>query len=407
MNTLTLPRPLDTRAFPRAARLALHLLERIEHGSLVLRFPDGQRALYGRGGPVAELALKHWKVFGATLRGGDIGFAESWAAGDWSSPDLPRLLALLAANRNAAEELIYGSWWGTLIARLRHLLRANTRAQAKKNIHAHYDIGNDFYALWLDRGMTYSSALDSAAGDPMAPYSEAELEAAQDAKYQRVIDELNLERGARVLEIGCGWGGFAERAARAGLQVTGLTLSTEQLDWARGRLARQGLAADLRLQDYRDEQGMYDGVASIEMFEAVGEAWWPSYFATVARSLKPGGRACIQTIVIADELFARYRRSTDFIQQYIFPGGMLPSPMAFREQARRAGLRVERELAFGPAYARTLATWRARFLARLDAVHAQGFDERFVRLWEMYLAYCQAAFAQGNTDVVQYTLVRA
>lgn len=404
-SVLVQPRP-DTARFPRAARIALRLLERVEHGTLAVRFPDGQQAIYGRGGPVVELRLANWNVFAATLRSGDIGFAESYIAGDWSSPDLPRLLAFLVANRDAAEELVYGSWWGTLIARLRHLLRANTRAQARRNIHAHYDIGNNFYELWLDRGMTYSSALATAVSDPHAPFGAEELEATQDAKYARVLTELQLPPAARVLEIGCGWGGMAEAAARAGHRLTGLTLSTEQLAWAQDRLTRQGLSADLRLQDYRDEAGSYDGVASIEMFEAVGEAWWPSYFATVARALKPGGRACIQTITIADELFARYREGTDFIQQFIFPGGMLPSPSAFREQAERAGLAVVNELAFGPAYARTLATWRASFMAQLGTVRRQGFDDRFVRTWEMYLAYCEAAFAKGNTDVVQFTLVR-
>jgi cyclopropane-fatty-acyl-phospholipid synthase len=254
--------------------------------------------------------------------------------------------------------------------------------------------------------MTYSSALLEDVRDPHAVLSPTAMAAGQDAKYARVLDELELAPGSRVLEIGCGWGGLAELAAQRGHALTGLTLSTEQLAWARERLARQGLEADLRLQDYRDEAGMYDGVASIEMFEAVGEEYWPSYFGTVARSLRSGGRACIQSIVIDDALFARYRKGTDFIQQYIFPGGMLPSPAAFKAQAEAAGLRVERSLAFGRAYARTLATWRASFMAQLPAVRELGFDERFVRIWDYYLACCEAAFAEGSTDVVQYTLVR-
>jgi cyclopropane-fatty-acyl-phospholipid synthase len=234
-----------------------------------------------------------------------------------------------------------------------------------------------------------------------------ELESGQRAKYTRVLDELRLDRGARVLEIGCGWGGFAEIAARAGVHATGLTLSPSQLEYAQRRLRRQKLEADLKLQDYRDETGVYDGIASIEMFEAVGEQYWPTYFATLNRCLKTGGRACIQTIVIADELFDRYRVGTDFIQQYIFPGGMLPSPSAFRAQAEGAGLRIVADLSFGRDYARTLATWRAGFMNQLAAVRALGFDERFERLWEFYLAYCEAAFAEGNTDVVQYTLEKA
>jgi cyclopropane-fatty-acyl-phospholipid synthase len=210
-----------------------------------------------------------------------------------------------------------------------------------------------------------------------------------------------------VLEIGCGWGGFAETAARAGHAIKGLTLSPSQLEFARARLARQNLPAELLLQDYRDERGQYDGIASIEMFEAVGEAYWTTYFDTLARCLKAGGRACIQTIEIADRLFDRYRRSTDFIQQYVFPGGMLPCPSEFRRQAERAGLRVVNARSFGTHYAKTLATWRVRFMAQLDAVRAQGFDERFIRIWHFYLAYCEAAFAEGNTDVTQYTLQKA
>lgn len=405
-DSLVLDRAPKASSFPTSARLALRLLERLDHGGLELAFPDGQRALFGRGAPVSDLRLANWNVFAATMRGGDVGFAESFVAGDWASSDLPRLLAFLLRNRAAAERLIYGSFWGTLVARLRHLLNRNTKAQARKNIHAHYDLGNGFYSLWLDPGMTYSSALLDDVRDPHAVLSPGALAAGQDAKYARVLDELALAPGSRVLEIGCGWGGLAELAARRGYALTGLSLSTEQLAWARERLARQGLAADLRLQDYRDESGVYDGVASIEMFEAVGEEYWPSYFRTVARSLRAGGRACIQSIVIDEALFARYRKSTDFIQQYIFPGGMLPSPTAFTAQAEAAGLQVERSLAFGRAYARTLATWRASFLAQLPAVRALGFDERFVRIWDYYLACCEAAFAEGSTDVVQYTLVR-
>jgi cyclopropane-fatty-acyl-phospholipid synthase len=240
----------------------------------------------------------------------------------------------------------------------------------------------------------------------IAPVGEDALAAAQRAKYARVLDALELAPGARILEIGCGWGGFAEVAARAGHAVTGLTLSPAQLDYARARLRSQRLAADLRLQDYRDEHGVFDGIASIEMFEAVGAAYWPAYFATLARCLKPGKRACIQTIVIDEALFERYRRGTDFIQQYIFPGGMLPSPRAFEEHAQRAGLQIVASMRFGRDYAITLASWRARFTARLDAVRALGFDERFIRLWTFYLAYCEAAFAEGNTDVIQYTLLR-
>jgi cyclopropane-fatty-acyl-phospholipid synthase len=398
---------LDTARFPADARLALRLLERMRHGRLDVTFPDGQHAYFGdlRSTERADLQLGNWNLIRAALRSGDIGFAESYIDGDWGTRDLVRLLEFFIANRAAAEEVIYGSFIGRIAYRLRHLLNRNTRAQARRNIHAHYDLGNAFYALWLDPTMTYSSALFAQRADPHAVASPTELIAAQHAKYARVLDELELPAHAQLLEIGCGWGGLAEAAARRGHAVTGLTLSTEQLAHAQARLAQGGFAADLRLEDYRDHRGRYDGIASIEMFEAVGEAYWSSYFATLRRCLKPGARACLQTIVIDDALFERYRRGTDFIQQYIFPGGMLPSPAAFRSQAHAAGLDVVNEHRFGGDYARTLATWRASFLARLDDVRALGFDQRFVRIWDFYLAYCEAAFARENTDVIQYTLV--
>jgi cyclopropane-fatty-acyl-phospholipid synthase len=411
MNELVLPYAgsVDASRFPSHGRLALRLLDNLQHGRLDVRFPDGQSASFGAGGDAhpADLQLNNWNVIGAALSSGDIGFAESYIAGDWTTGDLARLLAFFLRNRDAADRMIYGTFLGRVVHRLRHLLNRNTKAQARRNIHAHYDLGNDFYALWLDRTMSYSSALLPTHATPHAPLTERALADGQVAKYRRVLDELQLDAGARILEIGCGWGGFAEMALGAGHAVTGLTLSTEQLDYARARLAAHGRACDLKLQDYREEHGQYDAIASIEMFEAVGEAYWPSYFATLKRCLAPRGRACVQTIVIADELFERYRAGTDFIQQYIFPGGMLPSPSAFRRAAGRAGLAVVNEHAFGFDYARTLATWRQRFHAQRDAVGALGFDDRFVRIWDFYLAYCEAAFARRNTDVIQYTLVHA
>ena len=411
MNELVLPYPgnVDAARFPSHGRLALRLLENLQHGRLDVRFPDGQRASFGAGchPHPADLQLANWNVVAAALASGDIGFAESYVAGDWASSHLPRLLTFFLRNREAADRLIYGNVFGRLVHRMRHLLNRNTPAQARRNVHAHYDLGNAFYALWLDPTMSYSSALLPPHATPHTPLSDAEMVDGQLAKYRRVLDELQLDAPARVLELGCGWGAFAELALRAGHTVTGLTLSTEQLEYARRRLASIGDGWDLRLQDYREERGQYDAIASIEMFEAVGETYWASYFATLKRCLTARGRACVQTIVIADELFGRYRSGTDFIQQYIFPGGMLPSPSAFRDAARRAGLAVVSERAFGPDYARTLATWRQRFHAQLAAVSALGFDERFVRIWEFYLAYCEAAFACRNTDVVQYTLVHA
>jgi cyclopropane-fatty-acyl-phospholipid synthase len=407
MNELVLPYDggVDAARFPSHGHLALRLLENLSHGRLDVQFPDGQRASFGsREAHPADLVMNNWNGVRAALSSGDIGFAESYIAGDWSTSDLARLLAFFLRNREAADRMIYGTFIGRFVHRIRHLLHRNTRAQARRNIHAHYDLGNAFYALWLDPTMSYSSALLPVHATPHAPLAERELVDGQVAKYRRVLDELQLRARGRILEIGCGWGGFAETALDAGHAVEGLTLSTEQLDYARARLAPAAGRWDLRLQDYREERGQYDAIASIEMFEAVGEAYWPSYFATLKRCLKPGGRACVQTIVIDDALFDRYRVGTDFIQQYIFPGGMLPSPSAFRHQAQRAGLAVVNEHAFGLDYARTLATWRERFHARLAAVRALGFDQRFVRIWDFYLAYCEAAFARRSTDVVQFTL---
>jgi cyclopropane-fatty-acyl-phospholipid synthase len=292
--------------------------------------------------------------------------------------------------------VVYGRWWGSLWQRAKHLLNRNSRAGSRRNIHAHYDIGNAFYRLWLDETMNYSSAWFD--GDPARGLVQA-----QHAKVQRALDACGLQPGQRLLEIGCGWGALAEAATARGARVSGVTLSSEQLEWARARVP----AADLRLQDYRDiGDEAFDALVSIEMFEAVGRAYWPQFFAAVKRLLVPGGRACIQSITIRDDLFERYVAGTDFIQQYIFPGGLLPSPSEFRKAAAAAGLELVDELAFGADYARTLALWRGRFLAQDVALRALGFDDRFLRTWEFYLAYCEAAFAGGNTDVVQFTLRR-
>jgi cyclopropane-fatty-acyl-phospholipid synthase len=384
---------------PAAARAVIALLSRMREGRLTLVTPGGQVLAFGAGDPHATVRLSNWDVFGASLSKGDIGFAESYIAGDWQTDSLATLMHVLLVNRDVVERAIYGSWWGSLLYRVRHLFNRNSRAGSRRNIHAHYDLGNPFYEVWLDPSMTYSSAL---FGDEPA----RSLQDAQDAKYRRILDQLALRPGARVLEIGCGWGGFAEMAARDGLHVTGLTLSTEQHAWATKRLADAGLADRARflLQDYRDEHGRYDAIVSIEMFEAVGEQYWPSYFQTLRRCLAPGGRAVVQTITIDESLFDRYRKSTDFIQQYIFPGGMLPSPTAFEQGAARTGLAVDDRFAFGRDYARTLKLWREAFVASLPRITAQGFDTRFARTWEFYLAYCEAGFSQGSTDVVQFTL---
>ena len=401
-NTLSLPQP--TRAgLPASARPLLRLLERLDGGSLELSLPDGSCRIFAGAGPRhAAMDIRDWALFDAVLARGDIGLAEAWLDGQWESPDPAALLTLLAENRDALARALYGSAWSLFGARLRHAFNANTRAGSRRNILAHYDLGNDFYRLWLDPGMSYSSALYE--GDPQRPLQEA-----QEAKNRRILSKLQATPGQRVLEIGCGWGGFAELAARDGLAVHGITLSPSQLAYAGERMARVGLddRARFSLTDYRDLAGRYDHIVSVEMFEAVGERWWPAWFAAVARNLAPGGRAVAQSIVIRDDLFARYRKGTDFIQQMVFPGGMLPSISAFREQAGRAGLEVREAFAFGRDYARTLAEWAKNFEAAWPQIARLGFDERFRRLWRFYLAYCEAGFAAGSTDVVQFELAHA
>ena len=404
MNTTTLTPAPPLRSTPATARIVLNLLRRITVGSLDIHTPDGRTLALGSGaGPRAAISLRDWSACSGALRSGDIGFAESYIAGRWTTPDLAALLRLLVANRGAIEHVIYGSWWGSLLYRARHLLNRNSRAGSRKNIHSHYDLGNDFYRLWLDETMNYSSAW--FGGDMSRPLAEA-----QRAKVRRALCESGVRPGSRLLEIGCGWGMLSQTAAAEfGARVVGVTLSQAQLDWGRARLDRAGLTerAELRLQDYRDiTDEPFDAICSIEMFEAVGREYWDAYFATLRDRLKPGGRACIQTITIRDDLFERYVRSTDFIQQYIFPGGLLPSPSAVRAQAARAGLRVVNEMAFGSDYAETLRRWRETFLGQEQHVRRLGFDTRFVRTWDFYLAYCEAAFATGNTDVVQFTLRR-
>lgn len=406
---LASPAPLATpRRLPPATRTVMRLLERLAVGQLELSMPDGSTLRLGRGTPHAALRVRDARCFERVLRSGDIGFAEGYIEGDWDTPDLPALIGLMLANREALERVLYGSWWGSALHRLRHALNRNSRRGSARNIHAHYDLGNPFYALWLDETMSYSSAwFDGNLAQPLAE--------AQRAKLRRTLREAGVREGSRVLEIGCGWGSLAQTAAAEfGAAVTGVTLSREQLAWGRERIAAAGLASrvDLRLQDYRDlpaefAHEPFDAVVSIEMFEAVGHAYWNDWFRTLHRCLAPGGRACIQSITIRDDLFQRYLRSTDFIQQYIFPGGLLPSVAAFEAQARRHGFEIERRLAFGRDYAETLRRWRHDFLAREAEVRAQGFDDRFFRIWNFYLAYCEAAFDHGSTDVVQFTLRRA
>jgi cyclopropane-fatty-acyl-phospholipid synthase len=390
---------------PRAARVLFAVLSRLRCGHLRIDGPGRQSFSFpGAGpGPDAALTVDDWDVCGEILRKGDIGFAEAYLQGRWSTPDLPALLTLAALNRGALDEAIYGSAWGKLLYRVRHLLRANTRAGSCRNIHAHYDLGNDFYAHWLDSTMTYSSA--RFQGDLGQSLEDAQL-----SKYERILALVNPRPGQRILEIGCGWGGFAEYAARTRrCAVHGITVSRRQLEFAQARIARAGLAERVSLAfcDYRDVQGRFDHVVSIEMVEAVGERFWPAYFDTIAARLAPGGSAVLQAITIADALFERYRRGTDFIQQYIFPGGMLASPGALRAQAQRAGLAVRGTHRFGPDYAETLRRWSERFNAAWAQLQGAGFDARFRRLWSFYLAYCEAGFRARTTDVMHVEMQHA
>ena len=417
MNTTSAP-SMASRAGrstpPAAARVVLNMLQRLQHGQLTLTLPDGHTTvMHGNGQDSrhlhATLQVKDWAMFQRVLKSGDIGLAESYMAGEWHTADLSALLTLLIANREVLEQAVYGSWWGSLLYRIKHAFNRNSRQGSARNIHAHYDLGNAFYSEWLDPSMSYSSAWFEDGN------RDAPLEPAQQAKSQRALREAGVQAGSRVLEIGCGWGSLARTAAQDfGANVTGVTLSTEQLAWAKERLQADGLseACDLRLQDYRDlpaefEAQPFDAVVSIEMFEAVGVEYWDSYFDTLRRCLKPGGLACVQSITIRDDLFDRYRKSTDFIQQYIFPGGLLPSVSQFEARALQHGFVVERKLAFGADYAETLRRWHTLFNQREASVRQHGFDERFMRVWRFYLSYCEAAFELGNTDVVQFTLRKA
>lgn len=409
MNPTTTSAPVNssTQAMPASVRRVVSLLQRLQHGTLHVQWPDGRVEQFGSAngeGLNATLHLHSYAPLTQAMKSGDIGFAESYIAGEWTTNNLAELLQLLVANRRDMEELIYGNWLGRLFYRVRHLLHRNTRSNSKKNIHAHYDLGNAFYELWLDPTMNYSSAwFDNDRTQPMAQ--------AQTAKVRRALRMVNAKAGDRILEIGCGWGALAELGGQEfGAHMSGVTLSHEQLAFANQRMQTQGLAAtsNLRLQDYRDiKDGPYDAICSIEMLEAVGQEYWSTYFESVARLLKSGGKACVQTITIDNSLFDRYVKSTDFIQQYIFPGGCLPCPREFRAHAERAGLKVIDELAFGLDYAETLRRWRHQFMADKAQVLQLGFDERFIRIWEFYLAYCEAAFEQHNTDVMQFTLVKA
>lgn len=400
----------STTHLPTTARTFINLVHGIKDGQLLLTLPDQSQYLCGAASKtssakIVDIVVHDWSVFGEILSRGDIGAAETFMDGLWGTESLTALLTLIGNNRAALNKAIHGRPWQLLSAWLLHRFRANTRRGSKRNIMAHYDLGNDFYQLWLDETMTYSSALFDRHAHP-GNATLRDLPTAQQAKNDRMLDALAVKPGDRILEVGCGWGGFAEQVTARGASVTGLTLSPAQLAFAKKRAAQGGWsdAAEFLLTDYRDMQGQYDHIVSVEMFEAVGERWWPTYFRTLKRLLKPGGRALIQVITIDDALFKQYRKGTDFIQRHVFPGGMLPSPSVFCHQAEKAGLSVTDDLAFGAHYAKTLALWHETFCERLIDVKSQGFDDRFIRLWRFYLSYCEAGFRTKSTDVHQYTL---
>lgn len=391
------------RDLPRYFARVFEVAARIPNGRLDFRLPDGRvfRAQGQNPGPVAEVQIHNPDTFARLVREGDLGFCEAYLDEWWSSPDLQAFLDLLHTENDELYDGFPGMFFVRSYERMRHWMNRNTKDQAKKNIAAHYDLGNDFYGIWLDDTMTYSSALFETG--------QESLEAAQIAKYASMVDQIGAKAGDHLLEIGCGWGGFAEYAAKErGIRVTGLTLSVEQLNFARERIEKAGLShlVDFKLQDYRDEKATYDGIASIEMFEAVGEQYWPVYFDTIKRCLAPGSKATLQVITVQDARFETYRKNVDFIQKYIFPGGMLPSPKALRAEIARAGLECTRSIEFGRSYSLTLRRWFETFNARWDEIAALGFDARFKRMWNFYLTSCAGAFEGGNCDVTQITITR-
>jgi cyclopropane-fatty-acyl-phospholipid synthase len=388
---------------PRMARLALGFAARLRRGTLDVTLPDSRVVRLGglEPGPAAVMRLHSYGFASRLINSGDIGIAEAYLNGDWDTPDLTQFLYLFCVNHDLIQAMLGDKPLIRFLQIGRHWLNRNTRRQARRNILAHYDIGNAFYSAWLDPSMTYSSAL----------YEEhtEDLTAAQTNKYRRLAEAIHLQPGQKLLEIGCGWGGFAEYVAKTfGAKVVGLTISKEQRDFAQKRIRDAGLndKVEIKLQDYRDERDRYDRIASIEMIEAVGEQFWPKYFSQLRDRLLPGGFAGIQAITIQDSIFESYRKEVDFIQRYIFPGGMLPSPEILKDLGERFGIPVIRERIFGQDYAKTLGIWRDNFRAAWPNLKPLGFDDRFRRLWEYYLAYCEAGFLSGNIDVRQVVFAK-
>ena len=386
---------------PRYFAQVFEMTKKMNTGRLDFELPDGRifRAHGKNPGPISHLEINNSDVFARLIREGDLGFCDAYLDGWWSTPDLQVFLDLVHADNDEMYDAFPGMGMVRAWEKFRFWLQSNSKSQAKKNISYHYDLGNDFYKLWLDETMTYSSAIFKTG--------QESTESAQIEKYSSLVDQMGAKEGDHILAIGCGWGGFAEYAAKErGLKVTGLTISKEQLKYAENRIKVAGLShlVNFKLQDYRDERGKYDGIASIEMFEAVGEKYWPAYFDCVKNCLYPGKQATLQIITIQEARWEIYRRGVDFIQKYIFPGGMLPSPAVLRSEVERAGLKVVNSIEFGESYSQTLRRWHETFNVKWDEISEMGFDDRFRRMWNFYLTSCASTFRYGNCDVTQITI---
>ena len=394
----------NQKNLPRYFSQVFEMADAMNTGRLDFVLPDGRvfRASGKNPGPVARVDIHNPEIFARLIREGDLGFSDAYLDNWWSTPDLQSFMDWVHAENEELYDGFPGMGLVRIFEKIRFWLQSNSKRQARKNISHHYDLGNDFYGLWLDNTMTYSSALFTTG--------QESLEAAQIAKYASMVDQMGVKEGDHVLEIGCGWGGFAEYAAKErGLKVTGLTISKEQLDYSKKRIESKGLQdrVNIKLQDYRDEKGRYDGIASIEMFEAVGQKYWPVYFETIKNCLHPGRQATLQIITVQDARWEVYQRGVDFIQKYIFPGGMLPSPNALKAEVQNAGLSVVRSKEFGLSYSQTLRRWHDVFNAKWDQAAFLGFDDRFRRMWNFYLTSCAATFESGNCDVTQITIANS
>jgi cyclopropane-fatty-acyl-phospholipid synthase len=387
-----------TRTVPRASREVLRFVLGLSVGSVRITLPDGRafKVETGKPGPQAEIRIRNWRFARRVMFAGDVGLGDSYGDGDWDSPDVTEVVKLFAINEDLTANFLARSPVARLAFQLRHFLNRNTKSGSQRNISAHYDLGNAFYSEWLDRSMTYSAAIFEAGDN--------DLSSAQARKYRTLADSMGVRPDEHVLEIGCGWGGFAEFLAKErGARVTALTISREQFDFATRRMQEAGLneRVEIRFQDYRDERGIYDRIGSIEMFEAVGESYWGTYFSTLRDRLKSGGTAGLQIITVADRFFEDYRRNIDFIRRFIFPGGMLPSPGKLAELSQSHDLIESSNRSIRHDYAETLRQWRASFDAAWPRLQPMGFDERFRRLWRYYLSYCEGGFDAGSIDVHQ------